>query len=230
MKNNCCEKCYEKCLPQIDGTRYICTNANCECHTCKTNTLDKREKYRHDFIYHEVNGIIDQRLCRKCNLNEKLPEKNWNNEPCGNKLCENCHPEIYSKVKPEGVGEWKTDYMDKIPLRIMNEDNPQYVLGWNACRYLSEDFFSNLLLQEKAKWEHKIRTMFTTDEVQGMLKGEREVYLEAEKAKCKRRALEWVKDNEYCSKCCSPKKYCQKWGESASAIDTKDFLTLIDKL
>ena len=30
--------------------------------------------------------------------------------------------------------------------------------------------------QEKAKWEHKIRTMFTKDEVDGMLKGEREVY------------------------------------------------------
>jgi hypothetical protein len=87
------------------------------CDYCKTNTLDKREKYRHDFIYHEVNGIIDQRLCRKCNLNEKLPEKNWNNEPCGNKLCENCHPEIYSKVKPEGEVRYpcdKCNYKEKL--------------------------------------------------------------------------------------------------------------------
>ena len=29
-------------------------------------------------------------------------------------------------------------YNEKIPTRIMNEDNPQYVLGWNACKYLSE--------------------------------------------------------------------------------------------
>lgn len=29
----CCEKCREQCIPQIDGTRYICINHNCECHT-----------------------------------------------------------------------------------------------------------------------------------------------------------------------------------------------------
>jgi hypothetical protein len=28
----CCDLCREKCLPQIDGTRYICTNASCPCH------------------------------------------------------------------------------------------------------------------------------------------------------------------------------------------------------
>lgn len=39
---------------------------------------------------------------------------------------------------------------------------------------------------------------------------------------------EWVDENEYCSKCCSPKKFCNKWGASASGIDTKDLLTLLD--
>jgi hypothetical protein len=34
----------------------------------------------------------------------------------------------------------------------------------------------------------------------------------------------WISDNEYCSMCCSPKKFCTKWGHSASAIDTEDLL------
>ena len=125
--------------------------------TCKTNTLDKCEKYRHDFIYHEVNGIIDQRLCRKCNLNEKLPEKNWNNEPCGNKLCENCHPEIYSKVKPEGVGGWINEFDYKFV-----RENPQgekqdswFLLDYITAKEMKE-FITNFLLQEKAKWKQEI--------------------------------------------------------------------------
>ena len=38
---------------------------------------------------------------------------------------------------------------------------------------------------------------------------------------------DWVSENEYCSKCCSPKKHCPEWGKNASAIDTKDFLALL---
>jgi hypothetical protein len=34
-----------------------------------------------------------------------------------------------------------SEQFDKeIPLRTINNDNPQYVLGWNACRYLCEKF------------------------------------------------------------------------------------------
>ena len=47
-------------------------------------------------------------------------------------------------------------------------------------------------------------------------------------SKERERIVKWVKDNEYCSKCCFPKKSCRKWGESASAIDTDDLLALIN--
>jgi hypothetical protein len=136
-------------------------------HTCKTNTLDKCEKYRHDFIYHEVNGIIDQRLCRKCNLNEKLPEKNWNNEPCGNKLCENCHPEIYSKVKPEGVGEWEEKLQPKVSI---TDHDGKYSQIQDIAQMLLNDYWedlkpaiSSLLLQEKAKWKGEIMTLINRE-------------------------------------------------------------------
>ena len=36
--------------------------------------------------------------------------------------------------------EEKKEFKKTIQERTMNEDNPQYVLGWNACRYLSNDF------------------------------------------------------------------------------------------
>ena len=36
-------------------------------------------------------------------------------------------------------------YDNKIPERILNEDNPQYILGWNACRYLSKSVLSQKL-------------------------------------------------------------------------------------
>jgi hypothetical protein len=35
---------------------------------------------------------------------------------------------------------------EKIQERILNEDNPQYVLGWNACRYLSKSFLRTELV------------------------------------------------------------------------------------
>lgn len=38
----------------------------------------------------------------------------------------------------------------------------------------------------------------------------------------------WISKNEYCSKCNSPKEYCQAWGKDPSAIDTKDLLVFIN--
>ena len=155
--DNHCTGCTEKSWDLPEGRTHQMGTVE---HPDKTNTLDKREKYRHDFIYHEVNGIIDQRLCRKCNLNEKLPEKNWNNEPCGNKLCENCHPEIYSKVKPEGVGEWEKEFDMKLNAVV------SYAIGGecggvdvNYCKKELKSFISNLILQEKAKWKGEIMTL-----------------------------------------------------------------------
>lgn len=46
----------------------------------------------------------------------------------------------------------------------------------------------------------------------------------------KERVRKWVDENEYCSKCCSPKEYCMEWGEHASAIDTNDLLQALDNL
>ena len=46
----------------------------------------------------------------------------------------------------------------------------------------------------------------------------------------KERVRKWVDENEYCSECCSPKKYCMEWGEHASAIDTNDLLQALDNL
>jgi len=40
----------------------------------------------------------------------------------------------------EQIPEVIKQYKEKVQVRTMNEDNPQYVLGWNACRYLSEKF------------------------------------------------------------------------------------------
>jgi hypothetical protein len=42
-----------------------------------------------------------------------------------------------------------------------------------------------------------------------------------------KRVREWVNENEYCSKCCSPKKFCPEWGKHASAIDTADLLAAL---
>ena len=42
------------------------------------------------------------------------------------------------------VKDWEYIYDNNICERLLNEDNPQYVLGWNACRYLSKDFIQKL--------------------------------------------------------------------------------------
>jgi hypothetical protein len=44
-----------------------------------------------------------------------------------------------------------------------------------------------------------------------------------------KKVLKWLSENEYCSGCCSPKKYCRKWGEKPSAIDTDDFRKFLIK-
>lgn len=38
---------------------------------------------------------------------------------------------------------------------------------------------------------------------------------------------EKIKGMEYCSKCCSPKEFCRKWGEAPSAVDTEELLSAI---
>lgn len=38
---------------------------------------------------------------------------------------------------------------------------------------------------------------------------------------------EWITENEYCSNCCSPRKFCPKWGKDPSAIDTEDLLKFL---
>lgn len=40
----------------------------------------------------------------------------------------------------------------------------------------------------------------------------------------------WISDSEYCSRCCSPKKFCPDFGKYPSAIDTKDFLKFLSEL
>jgi len=46
-------------------------------------------------------------------------------------------PEVIKKFEKE------------IPQRILNEDNPQYVLGFNTCRYLSKDFLLQALSDQR---------------------------------------------------------------------------------
>jgi hypothetical protein len=44
---------------------------------------------------------------------------------------------IEEKEKYDKLLTSKSEQMEReIQVRVMNEDNPQYVLGWNACRYL----------------------------------------------------------------------------------------------
>lgn len=38
----------------------------------------------------------------------------------------------------------------------------------------------------------------------------------------------WIDENEYCSKCCSPKKFCPDFGKYPSAVDTKDLLAFLN--
>ena len=46
--------------------------------------------------------------------------------------------------------EEKLREFDKtIQQRTMDKDNPQYVLGWNTCRYLSRDFLCQALRQQR---------------------------------------------------------------------------------
>jgi len=42
--------------------------------------------------------------------------------------------------------------------------------------------------------------------------------------------LKWAEENEYCSRCCSPKKFCKEWGKYASAIATSELLEELQKL
>ena len=44
--------------------------------------------------------------------------------------------------------KWR-EFDKTIQDRTLNEDNPQYVLGWNACRYLSRDFLCQALRQQR---------------------------------------------------------------------------------
>lgn len=43
----------------------------------------------------------------------------------------------------------------------------------------------------------------------------------------RKKIVEWVERNEYCSKCCSPKEFCTEWGKNVSAIDTKELLAAL---
>lgn len=53
--------------------------------------------------------------------------------------------------------EEKLDEFDQIiQERILNEDNPQYVLGWNACRYLSRNLLFSSLHQQREMMREEI--------------------------------------------------------------------------
>ncbi len=36
------------------------------------------------------------------------------------------------------------NFDEEIPTRTLNKDNPQYTLGWNACKYLCEKFIEKI--------------------------------------------------------------------------------------
>lgn len=38
-----------------------------------------------------------------------------------------------------------------------------------------------------------------------------------------------IVEKEYCSNCCSPKKFCTEWGKYVSALETDEVLQILDK-
>jgi len=121
-------------------------------HPDKTNTLDKCpcEKVRcNGHCNHPQHIQIPTRICERC---EKVVDVMNYKEG----MCYECYLQrndttspLDNKVKPEGVGEWEKVYDKQIQERILNEDNPQYVLGWNACRYLSKQFIKDFLMEKR---------------------------------------------------------------------------------
>ena len=45
------------------------------------------------------------------------------------------------------------EFDEKIPTRVLNADNPQYVLGWNMCKDVSKDFFISTIQELQGKGE-----------------------------------------------------------------------------
>ena len=141
----CCKKCSRQipCPDNKEGCLVYhckCDNPNCECHQeeilcsrCNPNTLDKCEKVEPDCLH---TGKGYRPYCHKVTPEYPIPN---------------------NKIKPEGVGErWEEVYDKQIQERILNEDNPQYVLGWNACRYLSKQFIKDFLMEKRLGSEGKI--------------------------------------------------------------------------
>ena len=55
------------------------------------------------------------------------------------------------------------EFEEAIQERVLNKDNPQYALGWNACRYLSKSFLSTKLNEMLGEIEKEIKA--TQEEV-----------------------------------------------------------------
>ena len=69
------------------------------------------------------------------------------------------------------VKDWEYIYDNNICERLLNEDNPQYVLGWNACRYLSKDFIQKLLNKQAEEYQRVLEESKKMSYEQGYKQG-----------------------------------------------------------
>lgn len=136
-----CSSCFYN--PKQDNCQHVLDKNREYCQKCGIKVVEKECITLNG---EKVLGIKDGKLIKD------KPEKFYGEFESHGKMYE--VEEIYDKVDQEVdtlQWDWEIKYAKEIPIRVMNEDNPQYVLGWNACRYLSEGFFKDLLLQEKAR-------------------------------------------------------------------------------
>jgi hypothetical protein len=168
-KSKCCYLCEEKCLPQIDGTRYICINALCPCHT------PEKEEEKIDGCWR-----LDVPHICKCGPNpysERIkdftPEKEVDSfcceakdEICGDKNCRKCYPipAVESKCNcPDENGLWCMRHSvgytpPESEVKEVNHINPN-CLGAKYCEshgeegevYYSSKNISKLLATEREK-------------------------------------------------------------------------------
>ena len=120
-------------------------------HTCGIEANYKKVGNRIFCIKHGRNNKITCDICRECftsNCRTDALRALGLDNPLKDGGINDTRTDIKTRVK-----DWEYVYDNNICERLLNEDNPQYVLGWNACRYLSKDFIQKLL--NKQAEEHQ---------------------------------------------------------------------------
>ena len=138
-------------------------------HTCGIEANYKKVGNRIFCIKHGQNNDITCDICRECftsNCRTDALRALGLDNPLKDGGINDTRTDIKTRVK-----DWEYVYDNNICERLLNEDNPQYVLGWNACRYLSKDFIQKLLNKQAEEYQRVLEESKKMSYEQGYKQG-----------------------------------------------------------